>query len=175
MSSQIVPRTGTITPELIAAAQKCHQGFEKRTRDSGDDFYILKDGYPGTDDADWIRQLVFDAHGTDADGSPSFFPDDWRYEFIFSALAHISDAVEGIDATELANEASEPDIYTHDRLCWLASNLRRAGYCDEAREEFDLPADMDITERIGWGQMEEKREVFEAVLASLADHVEERP
>lgn len=167
--------TDTITGAIIAAAEEAYRAFEARTRAleaGGEEYVILKDGYPGAEDGGWILELVYDAHGKNADGTPALLPDDWRYKFARDALAAISDASEDQDAIEVRDEFTEPDIYTHDRLRWLSSHLSRPSYCDEAREEFDLPADLDLVERIGWGQSAEKGEVFDSVLYSLAEHVE---
>jgi hypothetical protein len=127
------------------------------------------------DDApEWIRDLVRDAHGKDYNGSPLMFPDDWRYETIHSALGAIHDAGDSADLDDLAHEWSDGNVddYTHARLRWLASDLNRANYCDDAAGEFGSP-DGGIIERIAWGQFAEAREIFDSVRRSLEEHWDE--
>lgn len=107
-----------------------------------------------TDDApEWVRQLAMDAHG-------DMMPDDHRYAFIVEALDALVDA-DDPDEVTLAS-----DIYTHDLLKWLASNLQRPGYCDEAFEEYGDDF-RDTVSLIGMGQLREKEEVLDSVRSSL--------
>ena len=158
----------------LAAAMSLH--FTWATRDNGE---VPYKGYVGTfvfvkrsDDAPpWLEELCHDAHGT-------LLPDDWRYSFIVEAL----DAIAHSDDPDEAE--SEVDVYTHELLSWLASNLDRVGYCDEAAEEGLVsrpPAASrrgpwrgpSLIERISMGQLMERREVTASVLDSLRSHLED--
>ena len=108
---------------------------------------------------DWLTDLCREAHG-------DMFPDDWRYEFIEDAL------------TDLENDDDEaPDLdtlypYTADRMNWLASNLNRPGYCDEAAEEFGIESEK-VLDLIAWGMTQEIRETFDLVKGFLEERAEE--
>lgn len=118
-------------------------------------------------DHDWIYELVQSAHG-------DFFPDDWRYDAIRSALGEIHDAGGNLD--DLGSEWADNyvDTYTGARLEWLASNLNRPGYCDEAVEEGLVEPEADIVQRIGIGQYMEAREVWGLVTSALEEELESR-
>ena len=122
----------------------------------GDDTIVaLKDESP-----DWVHDLVREAHG-------DMFPDDWRYEAIRAALRCIAD--DG-DPDDNAGEYADcmVDVYTSDRLAWLASHLDRAMYCDDAIAEMG-GAELGTIERIAYGQYAEASEVYHCVLTSLRD------
>lgn len=119
-------------------------------RDSGETIYVLKDGSP-----EWMKEAVKAAHGTE------MFPDDYRYEFINEAAGAIRD-YDG-DWDNAINEM-ECDVYTHDRLKWLASHLNRPNYCDEVCSDFGADTffgknGQGIVQLIGEGQLREKFEI----------------
>src|SRR5260370_17043414 len=102
---------------LAKKADEAYRYFEKATRTSnGAEFWRVKDGAP-----EWVQELCFAAHD-----AGDIFPDDWRYHFIVEALAAPSE--EGEDDTEA-------DIWTSDLCAWLASNLNRGSYVDDAVSE----------------------------------------
>lgn len=150
-----------ITAEIQEIAGEAFGWFERRGRDGGAPFVTRKEGAPY-----WIGYLLGHAHG-------DFTPDDWRYETIWCALGAICDASDNDDASNVADEFADGnvDAYTSNRLAWLASNLNRVAYCDEASSEFG-PVD-GIVGMIGLGQYEESREVFYLVLEFLAGRIEE--
>ena len=128
--------------------------FETVRRDENDPesaFTRTKDGTP-----EWVTELVHDAHG-------DFLPDDWRYDKIRDALEFIAESNDPEDSAEFADQAV--DVYTNDRLAWLSSNLRRASYVDDARE--NLGATNSIIDDIGLGQYQEAGEIYGSVLNSL--------
>ena len=140
-------------------AREASEWFETRQRDNGDTFFTLKDGRP-----DWVQDLVHAAHGED------FLPDDYRYRWTYGALEFIADA-DGDpldDVGEFADLAV--DTYTSERFAWLASNLQRAGYVDEAVEELGRP-DGGIVEMIGLGQYAEASEVYGLVCRALDERL----
>jgi hypothetical protein len=145
---------------LQETAREASGWFETATREDGSRFVRTKDGAP-----EWVKDLVHEAHG-------DFLPDDWRYNVIQDALLWIADSDDPEDsAGEFADGAV--DVYTGARLAWLASNLTRPGYVDEAREEFGADTDSDITEQIGLGQYMEASEVYGLVLQALETVTEE--
>lgn len=139
-------------------AREAASWFEVAKR-GDDDFTRCKDGRP-----EWVSDLVYAAHD-------SMFPDDWRYASVSSALEFIA---ESSDPEDEGGEWADGnvDVYTGARLAWLASNLNRAGYCDEAVEEFSSDGSAGIVERIGLGQYAESSEIYGSVLSSLQERVE---
>lgn len=138
-------------------AQSYLEWFEKLKREGGRNTYSLKDGRP-----EELYDLVYEAHC-------GKLPDDWSYNFIQDVLCNIADADDPEDIIV------EPDIYNHDLLNWLSSRTDRCDYVDEAVEEYGLPEtkEFELMKLIAWGQLQEKREVFESVLSSLKKEVGE--
>ena len=123
--------------------------FHKVTKPTGE-IWVYKDNTP-----EWIKEMTRAAHA-------EMGPDDWKYEFVVEALAHISDASdEDVESPQL-----EPDAYTGELLAWLASNLNRPFYVDEAVHEFGH-SDQGIIGDIMTGQVKEKEEVYYSVFRSL--------
>jgi hypothetical protein len=135
--------------------------FESAKKADDSSFIRTKDGTP-----EWVKELVMKAHGTDPDGSPSFLPDDYRYQWTLEALEFIAESDDPDDgAHDFADQSVS--VYTADRIAWLGSNLQRPGYCDEAAEEFGAVEGSGIVDRIGWGQYMEASEVYGLVLNAL--------
>jgi hypothetical protein len=135
------------------------------TRADGETFRRVRDDAPA-----WITDIIRKAHA-------GMLPDDWKYdkaEDAFDAIAD-SDAETRDDCDDLRHEFADGavDVYTHDRLAWLASHLERAGYVDQAASDGLASPDTGITDRIGIGQYVEAEEIFEAVLTGLEDRLEE--
>ncbi|NJO48174.1 MAG: hypothetical protein HC840_00500 [Leptolyngbyaceae cyanobacterium RM2_2_4] len=128
------------------------------TRDNGDKFKALRDESP-----DWMQDLCQDAHAR-------MLPDDHKYEFIFEALNALSD----YDSEDDARDSIEADIYTSDLTAWLSSSNTRMEYVNEGVREFGIDADnFDLSSALQVGQLTEKREVFESVLNSLQNRLDE--
>lgn len=138
-------------------AREASSYFERAYRVDGDEdsaYVRTKDGTP-----EWVRDLVQSAHG-------EMFPDDWRYDQIENALDHIADSDDPEDSRhEFADNAV--DVYNAARFAWLASNIDRQYYCDEAQNEFGIDPDATITDRIGLGQYFEADEVYGLTLQAL--------
>ena len=146
--------TTTKVAELAKTAAQC---FETAKRENGDDFYKLTDGSP-----EWVTELVHKAHGDD------FLPDDYRYKWAGDACEFIAETEDPEDgAGEFADQSV--DVYNWGRLQWLASNLQRAGYCDEAAAEYGPKLTYNIIETIGMGQYAEAYEVYGLVFNFLQD------
>lgn len=151
--------TDTTTP-LQAKAQALYEALETRKREDGSRFVTLRDGSP-----EWMTEVVHAAHG-------DMLPDDWRYACIAAAAEYIAEADDPEDAdSEFAD--SQVDIYNGARFAWLASNLNRMGYCDEAQEEGIASETATVVELIGAGQYMEAAEVYSMLLSALTEQVEE--
>lgn len=147
-----MPGTTTTTAQLAEEAAGWLE-TAKRPGETDDYFTRTKEGAP-----EWVTALVFEAHG-----HGDFLPD-WRYATISAALDWLADGNDPEDSFEFADSAV--DVYTGDLYAWLASNLRRAGYCDEAAQEY-VGTDNSITASIMRGQFAEALEVFGLVLQEL--------
>lgn len=139
--------------EISELAAYAREFFEQKTRDDDQRFWTLKRRHPT-----WVEDLVHEAHG-------DMMPEDYKYAFVLDTLDALE---EGRDPEE---PELEPDIYTHDLNRWLASNLTRAGYVDEAVEDYGH-SDQGITGDIGLGQLREKEEVWGIVIQELQKRLE---
>ena len=151
--------------DLQQLAARAASYFEVHTRpparqgDEGKRIWVLKEKRPT-----WVWELVHKAHG-------SMGPDDWKYDTVHDALESLA---EGQDPEEPNLEA---DIYNHDLLEWLASHLERAGYVDEAVEQFGHAGEGGargggIMGDIAQGQWYEKDEVWNIVVGELQKRLE---
>ena len=134
---------------LAKKADEAYAYFEKATRTNGADYWRVKSGAP-----EWLKDLCFAAHDAGA-----MLPDDWRYAFIAEALAALSEERE---------DDIEADIYTGELSAWLASNVNRVAYVDDATEEYGGTF-LGIVEALQIGQLAEKREVLEQVKTYLEE------
>lgn len=148
--------------DWLETARRATGDTETGPREDGEEYVRIRDGAP-----DWVTDLVYTAHGSD------FLPDDWKYAAIRSAVGSIAD---GYDEDEGPHEwaDSEVDIYTGARYAWIASNLNRQSYIDDAITELGMEPTGDVAEMIGWGQYMEAREIFESVVSSLTAEIEAR-
>jgi len=127
--------------------------FEVARRPDDSAFIRTKDDAP-----EWISEFVREAHGTD------MLPDDWRYQVIWNALEQIELADDPDEASaEFADQ--QVDVYSADRIAWLASNINRAAYVDDARENFGPTS--SVIDDIGAGQYQEAGEIYGRVLWAL--------
>lgn len=127
------------------------ESFELKTRDNGDKFYCHKDNAPK-----WCIDITHAAHG-------DMMPDDYKYQFAHGAANALYEAEGDLDA---AISSIEPDCYNSDLLKWVASNLSRAEYVNDAFKEFGQ-GDLDLFAAIGWGQYAEANEVLNIVASEL--------
>jgi hypothetical protein len=154
--------TSTTTLERLAAeAYSYFESFKRETSPDSPQWRLKKER------PEWVYDLVYAAHG---DGD--FMPDDWRYDCIHSALEYLADEDnDPDDAHEFAD--GQVDVYTGARLHWLASNLQRPGYVDEAVGEFGATdsdsGEFDVAHAIGLGQYQEASEVFGLVVEALRE------
>lgn len=141
-----------IKEKVISKAKEFSEHFTRIVHhETKKEFYILDDTVPPA-----LEDLVREAHG-------EFLPDDFRYEVIYSALVAFADCRTTDDLEEVRVEA---DVYSHDLIRWLGSNLRRIAYCDEAQAEFGLEM-ADVMTLITYGQQREKDEIVDLVREGL--------
>ena len=122
--------------------------LQTKKREDGTEFITRTDDAP-----EWFRDMVHNAH-------LGLMPDDWSYRIIADAVDAIDEGVERDNFTD-----TTIPVYTYDHLQWLASNLTRMGYCDEALEEFGTPKDTDTL--IWWGMSIEYGMVYDVVKAAI--------
>lgn len=138
--------------------------FERRrTRDSGEAFYTLKDDKP-----EWLQDAVMDAHNGE-------MPDDWIYEQCSAIADMIDDYDPDDDLEDATHEMADGlvDVYTHDLNRWYAANLCRAEWVEQAREEGLIDADADITARFSAGQYLQLRFIADQLVGAVIDNEEE--
>jgi hypothetical protein len=151
---------------IYKLAGEAYDAFEKVSRGFGSEdettFTRLKDEHRDT----WLQEMVYSAHG-------EFLPDDWRYDCIRAALGWIHDTEP--DDPEDPGEFADGyvDVYNAALTAWLASDLRRGAYCDEAAEEFGYDVERGVFGLIALGQYEEASEVYHAVMEKLNERLEE--
>jgi hypothetical protein len=143
-------------------ASELNSQFHEQTRTNGEKFWSLK-----PDNYDQYIDAVRDIHGTD------MLPDDWRYSMIVSILDKIkeydAETVEDFEDTRHEIIDGLVDIYNQDRLNWLASNLCRSEYVDEAVSEFGWPEKEGIYQAIAYGQYREIEELFNNIMNYLSN------
>lgn len=164
------PSTMPTWHSIKQAAKDALACLETAKRDDGTEYIRTIDGT-------WM-----DEHRTDgpvlaahrqADGW-LMMPDDHRYEMVADALEALScldnDATE--DNAQDKLYSIEPPVSMHDLATWLASHNDRQGYCDEKMEDRSIAAEATMFDRLQAGYLQEQREVSNAVLAWLLDHIE---
>ena len=145
---------------LATLAKEASKHFFQDTRLDGAKFWAHDCDDKGKDA--WIYEMTREAH-------EGMLPDDYKYAFIVDALDLILDN-EPSDENEAREIEIEPDTYTSDLLKWLSSSNERLGYCDDYVLEYG--AEESNTEaRISGGQRMERQEVFNHVLAALAEEL----
>ena len=127
--------------------------FELKERANGDRFWTLKASRP-----QWLQDAVRDAHAGES-------PNDWRYGICHGICEYIDncdmDETDEVDTFHIAD--SLVDIYTHDRILWLAERSSRTEYCDEAMDYCEPDSFVDA---IGVGQFLAIRDMAETIIAA---------
>lgn len=131
-------------------------------RADGVEFVRLADGSP-----EWMTEAVRAAHC-------DMMPEDTRY----SMIRECADALADRDADEWEDSTGEiadglVDVYNNARLTWLASNLHRAAYCDEAQDEGLVSDKASMFDRIGVGQYMEYDEILRELVQAFQDRADE--
>lgn len=150
-------QTKYLGPTVQSLASDLYDAMVLKTRANGESFTSLKDGSP-----DWMQDVVRKAHG-------DFLPDDWR----FAAIKHLASAVSEMDDADDADGYGEicdgaVSVYTGALTAWLASNIIRVGYCDQAHEELGAAANM--SQALMQGQYFEYYETLTLLVSALQEH-----
>jgi hypothetical protein len=148
-----------ISEDMANLAEEAAGMFTTRTRQSSGESYVsLKDERP-----DWVHDAVRAAHG-------DTLPDDYIYSWAQDAFAAIGNA-EGSNLDDVASEFAESvDVYTGDLMRWIGSHAGRAIYADETLVEHKPDTLSDL---LMIAQARERRELFNSIAQSLADHIDE--
>jgi hypothetical protein len=147
---------------VMQLALELSQAFEGATRANGDEIRKLKDGSP-----EWMTDVVHAAHG-------DMMPDDWRYNAIEDAADRISELDDPDDAGDAMTEyCDSADAYNGRLVQWLASNLTRACYVEDAMTEFGTcginSREPDFFQLLRMGQYQERAEVWSLLTAALTE------
>lgn len=128
--------------------------FKIQTRNNGREFLVCE-----VDDCHPLKDIIRKAHG-------EMLPDDYKYKFVHEALVNIS------NAADLDEVQCEPDIYDHELLAWLSSNLSRVAYVDVAMLD-NGHSKNGLMGDIAMGQWAKKSEVLSIVINELENLVKE--
>lgn len=138
---------------LQERAEIAHGHLEMKLRGEGDNavyFQCIKENAP-----DWMTDLCREAH-------EDMLPNDWSYSFI-------EDALEKLMTYEEADEIQlEANIYNHELLEWVGSNLNRSSYVDDAMSD----GYNEFFALLTAGQMYERDAVLSCVRNWLETHDE---
>lgn len=124
--------------------------LETKTRENKSEFISVKDGSP-----EWVKTICRVCH-------EEFLPDDHKYRFIEEALHFIYNAE---SEEHLMDFNVEADVYTADLLNWVASNINRTAYADEAMKEYG--EFKNFTALLSTAQYLEKREICQILIQEL--------
>lgn len=140
--------------------------FEVRERYNGEPFTTLADGAP-----DWLYEACREAHCGEV-------PNDWRWDACRSiceqlvercGFAGVSDPLSDDDVWHEVADGLV-DVYTSDRLRWLADNLERVALVDEAHDEYGWSTDQGVAGLIGTAQYLTLRDMCETIGRAMADN-----
>lgn len=123
-------------------------------------FVQMKDEAP-----EWVEKLVHVVHD-----DCQIPPDNYRFEFIKTALDTLAEANDEDHMEELRAEL-EADVYTSGLTAWLHSSNFRVYYLSEVLEAYD-GSGLDGFQVLSLAQAREKQEVFDKVLEYLRGLVE---
>lgn len=138
------------TPLQIKAAYAL-KFITRKERDNSIDLYSFDhDSTP-----EWIKDMCQKAHG-------GMFPDDHKFMFIYEALCALSEEDDPDNCT------MPEEVYNAALSAWLASNLERFGFCDEAMEEFGCEF-KDTFTLLSMGYGHEQQEVLRIVRGCLEE------
>ena len=151
------------TKTIQELAQEVLSNMETKTRDTGREFFCLKDHK-----IEWMVDLCRKAH----DGT---MPNDFVYDVIESSLYWIKDQ-EGADAQSIREQIFEdnliePEIYNSELLEWVSSNLNFGEYVTEAMRDYNAK---DFWEALQYGNQRFKETIFNNVLDSLDEQLKQK-
>jgi hypothetical protein len=133
------------------------ESFTKKVRDDRTEYYTLKDHNNDTL-VDLVRECHFD-----------MLPNDTSYNLIVRVIDAIKETLEfSVEIDEecyLQDLDIESDIYNADLINWLASNLTRSTFVDDAMANYGCS---DCFNALSTGQWLE----MEAIKAIIIDYIE---
>ncbi len=143
-------------------ASAFNAAFQTFKRDAtGDELFLkLRDKVP-----QWMHDAVQSAHG-------DLFPDDWVYSKCAEVVNRIASELHSGDLEDVRDNQAEivdglVDIFNSELTAWLASNVYRIGYCDEATEEYGPLENGEVIPIIRNGQYYEIDQIFTAILSAI--------
>lgn len=160
--------------EIKTIADNALSLFLEKKRDNGETFYCLvmaKGGNPIDKD---LSDAIYNAH----DGMG---PDDYVYENFKNALEFISQAAEYNDSEtidDIRDRVSEfteayTGIYNSELAAWLASNLNRAEYVNQAASDYGFnDHGFDLFDTIRLGQCFELESIFNHAASYVESKIE---
>lgn len=126
---------------------------------------------------DKYQDLFRDIHGTE------MLPDDFRYSKIrnlINSMLEYSAHIEGgegliVALLDFENEIIEREIpiYTFDKLHWLASNIHRVKFCDEAVSDGYCADNASLLERIDSGIQYELIYLYTNIINAVEKYVKQ--
>jgi len=122
-------------------------------------YHQIKPGEP-----QWIQDMIHACH------YQGMLPDDYVFEWVYQFCEEISNLDEDGDPRDIEVHS---DTYTHDLLKWLASNLTRMDFVEDAIDEYLNNEKCDLTLMIGIGQEKEMQEVLYTLIDKLEDRLDE--
>lgn len=146
---------------LKSFIEKCSSDFTESTRTNGEKYTFCKNNVLTQDE---VREI----HGSD------LMPDDYRY----NVISRIFDTLNSYNVSDentlddLRGEIVDSlvDIYNHDLLNWLSSNLSRAELCNEALNQGY--AQNDIYSIVKCAQYIEIETIYNNIQAFLTDRMQ---
>jgi len=152
-------------------AKELAGSFKRGKRESGEEFYAIRDDAPA-----WVKaaDVGINVHRMVDDR----LPDDWIYEHAYRLADAMADY--GLDDVDAANDASNEitdglvDVYNSARFQWLADNVRNADLIDEACTKLGSTDETDIATRIGLGQYYVLGKIFNALIDILENEITDR-
>ena len=122
-------------------------------------YHQIKVGEP-----QWIQDMIHACH------YQGMLPDDYVFEWVYQFCEEISNLGENDDPKDIEVHS---DVYTHDLLKWLSSNLARLDFVEDAIDEYLNNEKCNLALMIGIGQEKEMQEVLWIVIDKLEDRMDE--
>ena len=152
--------TTTDTTPMQAVAIDALRHFTTATRADGSTYVALGNN---TIAPEWLRAACRLAHGGE-------LPNDWRWLMIYEIVGAIAagDLTDDDGAHELADRATDP--YTVNLLRWLAEDIERIAYVEEARHSYGTATFVDELLRAQYYAI---RDMADTILNAFRDQIAE--
>jgi hypothetical protein len=125
-------------------------------------FVTLSDDCP-----EWFHQAVMEAHGVE-------LPNDWVYAMCRAIVAELEGFDADADVYDVANDVADAllPIYNADRVAWLAENIGRSSWGDDAKSLGLTQEPSDIFGDLGTGIYCQLRFITETLFAAIQENAE---